>query len=104
MSVVDLPALKLPWDSRYSVDVIRKCLQPVQEDAGIHLADDIQEGDSSVVVTIAANALVLVKCRNCGISHILRDCAFLPAECYNPKISKLSAKIGSKSLKFSYTI
>ena len=54
-------------------------MEAVEGDLGEHFADDAQQRDAAVVVTVAAVALVLVEGDDVGISHVLGDASLFPA-------------------------
>ena len=65
ISPVDLPALKL---------------QACQDDSGEDLAHVAQEGNTAIVVAIAAIAFILAESHNVGVAHVEWDVSFFPAE------------------------
>ena len=53
-------------------------LEAYKHDAGVEFPKDAQEGDATVVVTVAPVTPILAEGDNLGISHALRHGCFSP--------------------------
>ena len=64
---------------RLWVDSFSQYLQFHQDNFGEEFADDVEERDALVIVTVAFVTLVLVESDYVGISHVLWNLTFSPA-------------------------